>query len=73
MVAVYLASSSSVDGLGLILAICLAGGLAGLLGAKGRRLVIGLLVAVVVAYAATVYAAPYPLPCDPLWKWMGWC
>ena len=72
MLAVYLASSGSSDWVGLVVALAVAGGAAGLLGTKARRLLIALLVAAVLAYAGTAYAVPYKY-CDPLWSLLGWC
>jgi len=72
MFSVYLASSGTSEWLGLVVALAVVGGAAGLLGTKSRRLVVALMVAGLLAYAGTAYAVPY-IYCDPLWHWLGWC
>lgn len=73
MFAVYLTSSGSSDWLGIVVALAVAGGLSAFLSARVRTLVLVLLVAALLAYASMASAQPYPLPCDPVWRWMGWC
>lgn len=73
MLAIYLASSTSFDGIWLLLALAIAGGASGLLSGRARRLLIALLVVGALVYATSAMAAPYPLPCDPLWRLLGWC
>lgn len=71
MLAIALASSASSDWLGLMLALCVVGGLGGFLGQTPRRLLVGLLVAVVLTYGAVAYAVPFN--CPALWRALGIC
>lgn len=73
MFAVYVASSSvSWEWLGLVVAMAVIGGLGGFAGPRTRRLLVGLFVAGIVAYGASV-AFAVPFPCPREWRWLGIC
>jgi hypothetical protein len=71
MLAVYLNTpTGSWELLALALVIGILGAMSTLATSKVRKVA---LVVIVLAVAKTLYAAPYPLPCDPLWRWLGLC
>jgi hypothetical protein len=73
MVAMYLAASGSTDLIGMAIVLAVVAGLGAFGSPRGRKCVLVLAVLLVLAYTTGVFAQPYPIPCDPLWRLLGWC
>lgn len=72
MIAVYLHTASlGLDWVGLVFALAAVGAL-GFLAPRGRKLLLGLAVAGLLAYTATSAEAVY-VNCPELWRYLGIC
>ena len=75
MWSVYLASSSSasMDWIGLAVVMAVVAVLGAFGSPRSRKFVLVLAIVLVLAYSTRALAQPYSIPCDPIWKWLGWC